>query len=74
MLTFYNLMITLHTLADPAMPISPTYVIAGYPLCKPFVNPLLRPLHHPSKILSYPTHLPFGSGWHHPQQSRSEFF
>ena len=28
------------TLADPAMPISPTYVAAGYPLCKSFVNPL----------------------------------
>jgi hypothetical protein len=27
-------------LADPAMPISPTYVAAGYPLCTPFVNPL----------------------------------
>jgi hypothetical protein len=25
------------TLADPAMPISPTYVAAGYPLCEPFV-------------------------------------
>jgi len=25
------------TLADPAMPVSPTYVAAGYPLCKPFV-------------------------------------
>jgi hypothetical protein len=23
-------------LADPAMPISPTYVAAGYPFCKPF--------------------------------------
>ena len=23
----------LFTLADPAMPISPTYVAAGYPLC-----------------------------------------
>ena len=23
------------TLADPAMPTSPTYVAAGYPLCKP---------------------------------------
>jgi len=28
------------TLADPAMPISPTYVAAGYPLCKPFSKPL----------------------------------
>jgi hypothetical protein len=26
------------TLADPAMPISPTYVAAGYLLCKPFVS------------------------------------
>jgi hypothetical protein len=26
------------TLVDPAMPISPTYVAAGYSLCKPFVN------------------------------------
>jgi len=24
------------TLADPAMPFSPTFVAAGYPLCKPF--------------------------------------
>jgi hypothetical protein len=24
------------TPADPAMPISPTHVAAGYPLCKPF--------------------------------------
>ena len=30
------------TLADPAMPISPTYVAAGYPLCKPFVIPKCR--------------------------------
>jgi hypothetical protein len=29
------------TLADPAMPISPTYVAAGYPLCKPLCKPLL---------------------------------
>ena len=28
------------TLADPAMPFSPTFVAAGYPLCKPLVNPL----------------------------------
>jgi len=28
------------TLADPAMPISPTRVAAGYPLCKPFANSL----------------------------------
>jgi hypothetical protein len=27
------------TLADPAMPISPTYVAAGCPLCIRFVNP-----------------------------------
>jgi hypothetical protein len=27
------------TLADSEMPISPTYVAAGYPLCEPFVNP-----------------------------------
>jgi len=25
------------TLADPAMPISPTHVAAGYPFCKPFI-------------------------------------
>jgi hypothetical protein len=24
-----------YTLAQPAMPISPTYVAVGYPLCKP---------------------------------------
>jgi len=29
--------------ADPAMPISPTYVAAGHPLCKPFVNTLCQP-------------------------------
>ena len=28
------------TLADPATPISPTYVAADYPLCKSFVNSL----------------------------------
>jgi hypothetical protein len=28
------------TLADPAMPISPTYVAAGYPFCKPLINPM----------------------------------
>ena len=27
------------TLADPALPISPTYVAAGYPLCEPLCNP-----------------------------------
>jgi hypothetical protein len=26
-------------LADPAIPISPTYVAAGYPLCKPSISP-----------------------------------
>ena len=29
------------TLADPAMPISPTYVAADYPLCKSLCKPLL---------------------------------
>jgi hypothetical protein len=29
---FYNVYFTL---ADPAMPISPTHVAAGYPPCKP---------------------------------------
>ena len=32
------------TLADPAMPISPTYVAVGYPfvtLCKPFIMPTI---------------------------------
>ena len=28
------------TLVDPALPFSPTFVAAGYPLCKPLVNPL----------------------------------
>ena len=39
---FFFTTLCLLTLADPAMPISPIYVAAGYPLCKPFVNPLFK--------------------------------
>ena len=46
-----------YTLADPAMPISPTYVAAGYPLCKPFVNPLY-PLCEPFVPPLYPLRTP----------------
>jgi hypothetical protein len=38
------------TLADPAMPISPTYVAAGYPLCEPFVNHLYKATHQQGSL------------------------
>jgi len=60
---------TYFTLADPAMPISPTYVADGYPLCEPFVNhgPFGQGLVLQNIILSFLTHtslclVPW-SGW-----------